>query len=318
MKEREVIILGSGVAGLTAAIYNARAELKPLVLTGMEDGGQIATTTVVENWPGEPDGIQGPELVQRMKRQAEKFGAEVKTERATEFIPNKDGTYTIKTDSDAYRTDAAIVATGASARWLGLPDEEKYRSNGVHTCATCDGAFYKDKAVVVVGGGDAACEDAHFMTRFANKVTMLVRRDVMRASVAMRERMERDPKIEIKYNHGIGRYLGDEKGLNGVVLKNNKTGKETEMEVDGVFLAIGHVPNTKIFEGKLDMDEVKYLVANKETETNLPGVFAAGDVADHVFRQAVTAAGTGAAAAIKAERYLAEKKHRTTWVPLSE
>ncbi|MBN1275388.1 thioredoxin-disulfide reductase [Candidatus Woesearchaeota archaeon] len=309
MEERDVIILGSGVAGLTAAIYNARAELKPLVLTGMADGGQIATTTVVENWPGEPDGIMGPELVQRMKRQAEKFGAETRFEQAVSYKANEDGTHTIKTDSNEYQALAVIVATGASARWLGLPDEEKYKSNGVHTCATCDGAFYKNKDIVVVGGGDAACEESDFLTRFARKVTLLVRKDRLRASLPMRERVEKNPKITIRSLAQISRYLGDEKGLRGIVVHDNKTGEESEMKVDGVFLAIGHVPNTSIFKGALDMDELGYLRADQHTETNIPGVFAAGDVADHYFRQAITAAGTGAAAAIRAEKYIASKRH---------
>jgi len=309
MEERNVIILGSGVAGLTAAIYNARAELKPLVLTGMEDGGQIATTTTVENFPGFPDGILGPELVQRMKQQAEKFGAEVRYERANKITRNDDGTYTITTDSNEYKAHAVIVATGASARWLGLPEEEKYKSRGVHTCATCDGAFYKDKEIIVVGGGDAACEEANFLTKFARKVTMLVRRDEMRASVPMRERVEKNPKIEIRYNESIVGYIGDENGLTGVKVKNNKTGDVEERKIDGVFLAIGHKPNTDIFKGLLDMDEQGYLKANEKTETNMPGIFAAGDVADKIFRQAITAAGSGAKAAITAEKYLAHKEH---------
>lgn len=308
MEEREIIILGSGVAGWSAAIYNARAELKPLVLTGMQDGGQIATTTMVENWPGEPDGIMGPELVSRMKQQATRFGAESKVDQAEEFIINDDGTYTIKGMSDEYKTKALIIATGASARWLGLENEEKYKSNGVHTCATCDGAFYKDKELIVVGGGDAACEEADFLTKFATKVTLLIRKDEMRASVPMQERVEKNEKVHIRYNASITKYHG-EQGLNGVTIKDNNTGAEQEERIDGVFLAIGHVPNTKPFAGKIDMDELKYLVANQRTETNLPGVFAAGDVSDHYFRQAITAAGTGAAAAIRAEKYLAEKKH---------
>lgn len=308
MEEREIIILGSGVAGLSAAIYNARAELKPLVLTGMEDGGQIATTTEVENFPGFPDGIMGPQLVQQMKQQAEKFGAEVRFEQATGFAAEKDGTYRITTTGGEYKARAVIVATGASARWLGLPDEEKYKSRGVHTCATCDGAFYKGKELFIVGGGDAACEEADFLTKFATKVTMLLRSDTMRASVALQERVKENKRIRVEYNKSIAKYLGDSSGLTGVVVKDNKTGKIEERQIDGVFLAIGHVPNTGIFKGKLSVDELGYLVANQRTETSLPGVFAAGDVADHVFRQAITAAGTGAAAAIAAERYLASKR----------
>lgn len=309
MEERKVIILGSGVAGLTAAIYNARAELKPLILTGMEDGGQIATTTEVENFPGFPEGIMGPELVERIKKQAQKFGAEIRFERATGFQKNDDGTYTIKTDMREYKTHAVIIATGASARWLGLEDESKYKSRGVHTCATCDGAFYKDKELIVVGGGDAACEEANFLTKFAKKVTMLVRRDEMRASVPMQERVKNNPKIEIRYNESIISYIGNDKeGLTGVKIKNNKTGEIEERKIDGVFLAIGHTPNTEIFKGILEMNEQGYLIVNNKQETNLPGVFAAGDVADPIFRQAITAAGTGAAAAISAERYLSHKE----------
>lgn len=306
-EERNVIILGAGVAGLTAAIYNARAELKPLVLTGMQDGGQIATTTMVENWPGAKDGIMGPELVENMKQQARKFGAEIRFEQATEFAKNEDGTYTIKTDTNEYKTHAVIIATGASARWLGLPDEEQYKSRGVHTCATCDGAFYKDKEIIIVGGGDSACEEAHFLTKFAKHVTMFVRGEKMRASVPMQERVQNNNKITIKYYSQISSYKGDDKGLNGIVVKNNQSGEEEEMDIDGVFLAIGHVPNTDVFKGMLEMDSLGYLIANKETETNLAGVFAAGDVADHVFRQAITASGSGCAAAIKAERYLADQ-----------
>ena len=308
MEEREVIILGAGVAGWAAAIYNARAELKPLILTGLQEGGQIGTTTMVDNYPGFPEGIMGPDLVNRMKEQAIKFGAEGKVDQAQELITNEDGTYTIKGMASEYKAKALIIATGASARWLGLENEEQYKSNGVHTCATCDGAFYKGKEIFIVGGGDAACEEADYLTKFASKVTMLVRGDKMRATVPMQERVERNEKIEVKYNTSITKYHG-EKGLDGVTLKDNKSGEEHEEKIDGVFLAIGHTPNTQAFKGKLEMDELGYLVADKHTKTNLPGVFAAGDVADHFFRQAATAAGTGVGAAIAAERYLAARKH---------
>lgn len=308
MEEREVIILGAGVAGWAAAIYNARAELKPLILTGLQEGGQIGTTTMVDNYPGFPEGIMGPDLVNRMKEQAIKFGAEGKVDQAQELITNEDGTYTIKGMASEYKAKALIIATGASARWLGLENEEQYKSNGVHTCATCYGAFYKGKEIFIVGGGDAACEEADYLTKFASKVTMLVRGDKMRATVPMQERVERNEKIEVKYNTSITKYHG-EKGLDGVTLKDNKSGEEHEEKIDGVFLAIGHTPNTQAFKGKLEMDELGYLVADKHTKTNLPGVFAAGDVADHFFRQAATAAGTGVGAAIAAERYLAARKH---------
>ena len=276
MEERNIIILGSGVAGLAAAIYNARAELKPLVLTGMQDGGQIGTTTEVENYPGFPDGIMGPELVGNMKKQAERFGAEVVMDEATEFSVNPDGSISLKTMIGEYKTSALIIATGASARWLGLEEEEKYKSRGVHTCATCDGAFYKEKEIFIVGGGDSACEEADFLTKFASKVIMLVRGDKMRASVPMQDRVAKNEKIFVEYNSSISKYLGDEKGLTGVVLKN--ANGEEERKIDGVFLAIGHIPNTAIFKGKLDMDSLGYLIANQKTETNVSGVFAAGDM----------------------------------------
>ncbi len=311
MEERKIIILGSGVAGLTAAIYAARAELKPLILTGFEDGGQIATTTLVENFPGFPEGIMGPDLVANMKKQAEKFGAEVRMEQANEFIINDDGTYTIRTDFRDYKAEALIIATGASAKWLGLENESQFKSRGVHTCATCDAAFYKDKKVILVGGGDAACEEADFLTKYASKVIMLVRRNVMRASKPMRARVKNNEKIEIRYNSQIKEYLGSvEEGLTGVIIHDSEKNEDYEEKVDGVFLAIGHTPNTSIFEGKLELDEKKYLKADDLTRTNLPGVFAAGDVADHVFQQAITAAGKGAAAAIMAEKYLAEKNSK--------
>jgi thioredoxin reductase (NADPH) len=309
MEEREIIILGSGVAGLAAAIYNARAELKPLVLTGVQDGGQIGTTTMVENFPGFPEGILGPELVQRMRKQAEKFGAEVRYEGATTVERLPDGSFTLTTEAETYHTKAIIVATGATARWLDLPDEERFRSNGVHTCATCDGAFYKGKTIFIVGGGDAACEEAHFLAKFATKVTMLVRGDSFRASLPMQERIKSDQRIHVRYNSEIVAYRGEASGLTGVRLRDTKTGKEADVPIDGVFLAIGHVPNTTIFKGMLEMDELGYLKVNQKTETNVPGIFAAGDVADRTFRQAITAAGTGAAASIAAERYLAARRH---------
>lgn len=309
MEERNVVILGSGVAGLTAAIYNARADLQPLVLTGMADGGQIATTTMVENWPGADEGIMGPDLVMKMKKQAEKFGAEVKFEQATAFTPLEDGTYVIKTDSNEYKAHAVIIATGASARWLNIESEKQFKSKGVHTCATCDGAFYRNKEIIVVGGGDSAAEESTFLTKFASKVTLLVRKDNMRASVPMQERVNKNEKIEVRYNTEIAEYLGDDSGLQSVKLKNNVSGEVNEMKIDGVFLAIGHVPNTKIFKGLLDTDEMGYLLVKNYVETKLPGVFAAGDVSDHQFRQAITASGSGCSAAILAERYLADKEH---------
>ena len=301
----KVIIVGSGCAGLTAAIYAARASLSPLVLEGREPGGQLTTTTLVENFPGFVEGIDGPMLIMAMKAQAERFGARF-AYAAVEAIEPSDGFIRVMIDGVWQETRTLIVASGASARYLGLPGEKQLIGRGLTSCATCDGAFYRNVPVCVVGGGDSAVEEAVFLTRFASKVYIIHRRDALRASVIMAKRAVDHPKIELVWNSVITEYLTDSGGeVRAVRLKDLITGAESELEVKCVFAAIGHVPNTAAFKGKLDMDEQGYLVQHHGTQTNIPGVFAAGDVADHVYRQAITAAGQGCAAALDAERYLA-------------
>jgi thioredoxin reductase (NADPH) len=301
----KVIIVGTGCAGLTAAIYAARANLSPLVLEGREPGGQLTTTTLVENFPGFVGGIDGPVLIMNMKAQAERFGARFSYASVTDFEP-KNGFVSVKIDDEWTDTQTLIVASGASARYLGLPDEKKLIGHGLTSCATCDGAFYRNVAVCVVGGGDSAAEEATFLTRFASKVYLIHRRDELRASKIMADRALSNPKIEPVWNSVPVGYLTDDAGeVRAVKLKNVKTGTESELEVKCVFVAIGHTPNTAPFKGKLDMDEAGYLIQRNATQTNVPGVFAAGDVADHVYRQAITAAGQGCAAALDAEKYLA-------------
>lgn len=300
---RDVIILGSGCAGSTAAIYTARANLKPLVLEGNEPGGQLGLSTEVENYPGFVDGIQGPELVDIMKRQAQRFGAEYRTEAVT-GVDLRRRPFTVRTDNAAYQARTLIVATGASARMLGLESEKKLLGRGVSTCATCDGAFFRGKEVIVVGGGDTAVEEANFLTRFAGKVILLHRRDQLRASKILVDRAMRNPKIEFLWNSVITEIFDPAKNeVSGVRIRNTKDGKEEDRRIDGVFVAIGHEPNTKIFEGQLELDN-GYIVVREGSRTSVEGVFAAGDVHDRVYRQAVTAAGCGCRAAIDAERYL--------------
>ena len=300
----KMIIVGTGCAGLTAAIYAARANLSPLVLEGHEPGGQLSTTTLVENFPGFKEGIDGPELIMNMKAQAERFGARFQYSSVEEFEA-KEAHLRIKTDEQWLETQTLIVASGASARWLGLPGERQLIGHGLTSCATCDGAFYRNVPVCVVGGGDSACEEATFLTRFASKVYLIHRRDTLRASKIMADRALSNPKIEPLWNRVPVEYLTDEQGeMRGIKLRDAKDGTECELEVKCVFVAIGHVPNTAPFRGKLDMDENGYLLQQSGTRTNVPGVFAAGDVADHVYRQAITAAGQGCAAALDAERYL--------------
>ncbi|MDB6149999.1 MAG: trxB [Chthoniobacter sp.] len=300
-----MIIVGTGCAGLTAAIYAARANFAPLVLEGHEPGGQLSTTTLVENFPGFPEGINGPELIMNMKSQAERFGARFSYASVEDFEP-ADGHVRLKLDGEWHETQTLIVASGASAKWLGLPNEKALIGHGLTSCATCDGAFYRNVPVCVVGGGDSACEEATFLTRFASKVFLIHRRDKLRASPIMAERALANPKIEPIWNSTPVEYLTDAEGeMRAVRLKNLLTGEETELESRCVFVAIGHTPNTAPLRGKLDMDADGYLLQREGTRTNIPGVFAAGDVADHVYRQAITAAGQGCAAALDAEKYLA-------------
>lgn len=299
----KVIILGSGAAGYTAAIYAARANLDVSLIAGPEPGGQLATTTEVENFPGFPEGIMGPELMQNnMKKQAERFGTTMVADIITEVDLSK-RPFTLKSQSSSYECDALILATGASAKWLGLPDEKKYIGKGYSSCATCDGFFYKNKQVIIVGGGDSAMEEANFLTKFAEKVYVVHRRDTLKASKIMQDRAQANPKIEFIWNSEIKEFIGMEK-MEGVKLYNNKTDEYSEMKIDGVFAAIGHHPNTEFLGGQITLDPAGYIVPSSKTMTNIPGVFAAGDVVDTVYRQAITAAGEGCKAAIDAERWL--------------
>jgi thioredoxin reductase (NADPH) len=300
-----VIILGSGAAGLTAAIYAARGNLAPIVIEGSQPGGQLTITTDVENYPGFPKGIMGPELMEEFKKQAERFGAKMIFGDVTS-VDLKQRPFQLAVGKESYTCDALIIGTGATAKLLGLDSEKKLMGYGVSACATCDGFFFKDKEVVVVGGGDTAMEEANFLTKYANKVTVVHRRDELRASKIMQERAKKNSKIGFIWDSAVEEIVGDPKngGVTGVKLKNLKTGAVVHHNVDGVFIAIGHEPNTKLFVGQLDMDELGYLITQKGTATKIPGVFACGDVQDRIYRQAVTAAGTGCMAAIDAERFL--------------
>ncbi len=305
----KVIILGSGCAGYTAAIYTSRANLNPLLLSGLEVSGQLGLTTDVENYPGFPSGVMGPKLMEMMKQQSERFGTRIVYERATEINFRK-RPYLIKTDDHEYEAQTVIICTGASPRKLQIPGEHEYSGAaggaGVTYCATCDGAFYKNVEVIVVGGGDTAMEEALFLTRYASRVFVAHRRDSLRASRIMQERALKHPKIEFIWNSALTEILGnDQKMVTSIKIKNLASGESSERPIAGVFVAIGHVPNTQIFEGQLDLDQNGYIVTNHRQQTNLEGVFASGDAQDHIYRQAVTAAGTGCAAAIEAERYLA-------------
>jgi thioredoxin reductase (NADPH) len=303
-----LIIVGSGCAGLTAAIYAARADLSPLVLEGRQPGGQLATTTLVENYPGFPEGIDGPQLILNMHKQAEKFGARFSYAEVTDFDASNRH-IRIKADDEWLDTHALIIASGASARYLGLENEQKLVGHGLTSCATCDGAFYKNVPVCVIGGGDSAAEEALFLTRFASKVYLIHRRDKMRASKIMQDRVFANKKIEPIWDTVVMEYIPDEKGeMRAVRLRNVKTNKEQELAVACVFVAIGHDPNSKAFRGKLDMDSDGYLITKKLVQSKHPGVFVAGDVADRVYKQAVTAAGSGCAAAMDAEKYLSDLK----------
>ncbi len=300
-----VIILGTGPAGLTAAIYAARANIKPLVIEGAQPGGQLTITSDVENYPGFPKGIMGPDLMKDFRAQAERFGTRFVIGDVTEvqLATSPGGTHKLKTASQTYECKALIVATGASAKLLGIPSETRLMGKGVSACATCDGFFFRNQEIAVVGGGDTACEEANFLTRFASKVYMVHRRDQLRASKIMADRVAKNPKIQMIWDSAVEEVLGDA-DVTGVRLKNLKTGAVTDLKVTGLFIAIGHAPNTRIFNKQLSLDANGYIVTQNGTKTNLPGVFAAGDVQDHVYRQAVTAAGTGCMAALDAERYL--------------
>jgi len=309
----KVIIIGSGPAGLTAAIYASRANLEPIIFEGNQPGGQLTITTEVDNYPGFKDGIQGPELMDIMRAQAIRFGAKAYFKAATK-VDFSERPFKITTDDDQnYTTDSVIIATGASARLLGIPCESKYMGFGVSACATCDGFFYKDKKVIVVGGGDTAMEEATYLTKFASEVLLIHRRDEFRASKIMEDRARKNPKVKFMTSQTIKEVLGTEnfgmKSVTGVILENTKDGSTTEMEIDGIFIAIGHSPNTKIFGDQLKKDETGYLdTIPGTTKTNIEGVFAAGDVTDKTYRQAITAAGTGCMAALDAQHFLEDNE----------
>jgi thioredoxin reductase (NADPH) len=297
-----VIIIGSGPAGLTAAIYTARANLEPFMIEGMERGGQLMLTTDVENYPGFPDGIMGPELMESFRKQAERFGTRIVSSDVT-AVDFSVRPFEVSVGRDLYQADSIIISTGASARWLGIPGEERLRGYGVSACATCDGFFFRDNELAVIGGGDSAMEESIFLTKFASKVTIIHRRKEFRASKIMAQRALEHPKIEVIWDSVVEEVLGED-NVTGVRIRNVETEDLSELAVDGMFVAIGHDPNTAIFEGQLDMDDAGYIVTHSGTATSVDGVFAAGDVVDHVYRQAVTAAGMGCQAAIDAERWL--------------
>ncbi|GAB3352150.1 thioredoxin-disulfide reductase [Chromohalobacter beijerinckii] len=310
VRHERLIILGSGPAGYTAAVYAARANLKPLLITGMQAGGQLTTTTDVDNWPGDAEGVQGPELMERMRSHAERFDTEVLFDHINE-VELRERPFVLKGENGTYTCDSLIISTGASARYLGLPSEEKFMGQGVSACATCDGFFYRGQEVVVIGGGNTAVEEALYLSNIATKVTLVHRRDSLRAEKILQDKLfdkVENGNMEIVWNHTLEEVLGDNTGVTGVRLISTVDGASREIQAPGLFVAIGHSPNTGIFEGQLDMNSgyirVKSGLDGNATMTSVPGVFAAGDVMDHVYRQAVTSAGTGCMAALDAERYL--------------
>ena len=305
----DCVIVGSGPSGFTAAIYAARADLKPELYTGLEPGGQLTTTTEVDNFPGYPDGVTGPQMMMDLQKQAERFDTKVHYELITkaEFSTEVGGIHKLWAGNKEILAKSVIISTGATAKYLGLDDEKKYSGGGVSACATCDGFFYKGKDVIVVGAGDTAAEEATYLAKLTNKVTMLVRKDTFRASKAMIHRVENTPNIEVKFNHELIGIEGENALVERAVVINNQTQETSKIDVHGIFIAIGHKPNTDIFAGQIDLDENGYIkTVPGSTRTNLPGVFAAGDVQDHIYRQAITAAGSGCMAAMDAEKYLAE------------
>jgi thioredoxin reductase (NADPH) len=304
MERRKVIIIGTGPAGLTAAIYAARADLKPLIMEGHEPGGQLTLTTEVENFPGFENGVMGPELMMNMKKQAARFNAEFLSVMSTDVDLSKKPFKVTASNGITYEADSVIISTGASAKWLGLPKEKELTGRGVSTCATCDGFFYRDKIVHVVGGGDTAMEDATFITKFAKKVYIIHRKDTLRASKPMQERAFNNPKIEFIWDSTVTEIHNNESGVNGITVENLKTGVKQIRDTDGLFYAIGHTPNTGFLKGQINLDQHGFINTQNGPETNIPGVFACGDVQDSYYRQAITAAGSGCQAAIKAERFL--------------
>lgn len=305
----DCVIVGSGPSGYTAAIYAARADLKPELYTGLEPGGQLTTTTEVENFPGYPNGITGPEMMMDLQKQAERFETKVHYEMITkvEFSKEVGGVHKLWAGEKEILAKTVIISTGATAKYLGLEDEKKYSGGGVSACATCDGFFYRGKDVIVVGAGDTAAEEATYLSKLCNKVTMLVRKDHFRASKAMIHKVNNTPNIEVKFNHELIAIEGENSLVERAVVINNQTQETSKIDVHGIFIAIGHKPNTDVFVGQITLDENGYIITEgKSSKTNLPGVFAAGDVQDHIYRQAITAAGSGCMAAIDAERYLSE------------
>ena len=311
-----IIVLGSGPAGCTAALYLSRANLVPLVLEGLQPGGQLTITTDVENFPGFPEGVLGPKLMELMRQQAERFGAMFRSMEQVEKVNFRTHPFEVTTDQHVYECDAVIIATGASAMQLGLPSEKELQGFGVSYCATCDGFFFKGKEIVVIGGGDSAMEEATFLTKFASKVTIIHRRSELRASKIMQERAQSNPKISFVFDTVIDEVVGTkEGGVTALKIRNLKSGETSEMKAQGLFVAIGHTPNTKVFEGQLEFDELGYIALpnRNSTVTNIQGVFACGDVVDHVYRQAITAAGSGCQAALDCERWLTHERITERW-----